>query len=527
MKNSSSKLTGLLCLCSILLLPLLSHSAAASARGTGSSIPIHSDLLISAAPPTAGSEMGPIGAGWYHTCALTATQGVACWGRNDYGQLGNDSIIDSNVPVSVSGLSSGFTAVTGGRWHTCALSTTGGVMCWGGNLSGQLGNNTTYTSHVPVNVFGLSSGVSAIATGFYHSCALTASTGGVMCWGYNGFGILGIDSTANSDVPVGVTGLSSGVSAIAAGFYHTCALMSDTGGVKCWGRNLSGQLGNNSTTDSNVPVDVSGLTSGVRAIAAGDDHTCVLMEATRLMKCWGSNNSGQFGNNTITAGSLVPVDVTGLTTPVSAIAAGGLTTCALTTAGGVKCWGAYGGSIVPADVVGLSNGVSAIAMGQTHICALKTSGGKVCWGNGQYGQLGNNSNDDSSVPVDVVGFPALPMVISISRANPQLTNASSVVFTVTFSKSVTGVDPSDFNLAATGVSGATVSGISGSGNTYMVTGTTGSGIGTLRLDLIDNDTIQDDALIPLGGTGTGNGDYTSGEMYSVRFTPSYIPLIRR
>jgi hypothetical protein len=119
----------------------------------------------------------------------------------------------------------------------------------------------------------------------------------------------------------------------------------------------------------------------------------------------------------------------------------------------------------------------------------------------------------------------MPMVSSITRANLNPTNLPSVDFTVTFFEAVTGVDLSDFSLTITGVSGAAVSGVSGSGSVYTVTVNTGSGIGTIRLDVVDNDTIVDLALNPLGGVGYGNGNYTGGETYAVRFYQFCLPLM--
>ena len=228
------------------------------------------------------SGVSAISAGFYHACILTSVGGVKCWGGNWTGQLGNGTYTDSNVPVDVSGLTNGVSAISAGANHTCALTSAGGVKCWGSNEYGKLGNGTNTDSNVPVDVSGLTNGASAISAGMSHTCALT-SVSGVKCWGYNGFGELGNGMNTSSNVPVDVSGLTSGVIAISANL-HTCALTS-VGGVKCWGYNGVGELGNGTNTDSNVPVNVSGLTSGVSAISAGYYHTCALT-STGGAKCW-------------------------------------------------------------------------------------------------------------------------------------------------------------------------------------------------------------------------------------------------
>ena len=215
-----------------------------------------------AAPPA----IAAVSTGGFQTCALTSTGGVECWGAGS-----------TTVPVAVSGLSSGVIAITSGGTFACALTTAGGVECWGDNSYGQLGNGTATDSSVPVAVSGLSSGVSAISAGNAQTCALQAG-GGVECWGDNFAGQLGNGTTTGSLVPVAVSGLSSGVSAISAGSNYTCALTS-AGGVECWGDNTYGQLGNGTTTDSSVPVAVSGLSSAASAISAGGNHTCALTTA--------------------------------------------------------------------------------------------------------------------------------------------------------------------------------------------------------------------------------------------------------
>jgi hypothetical protein len=135
-------------------------------------------------------------------------------------------------------------------------------------------------------------GVTAITTGYYYTCAVLASSGGVQCWGNNGDGELGDGTTTQRLVPISVVGLSSGVTVIAAGFVHTCVLLAPSGGVQCWGSNWAGQLGDGTTTDRLVPTSVLGLSSGVVAIAAGSACTCALL-ASGGVQCWGENHYGQ------------------------------------------------------------------------------------------------------------------------------------------------------------------------------------------------------------------------------------------
>jgi hypothetical protein len=137
--------------------------------------------------------------------------------------------------------------------------------------------------------------------------------------------------------------------------------------------------------------------------------------------------------------------------------------------------------------------------------------------------IGGSNLFNILIPLNTAGAP--PILTSIVRASANPTSATRVDFTVTFSESVTGVDTSDFSLTTSAVSGATVGGVSGSGSVYTVTVNTGAGNDTLRLDVVDDDTIVDLALNPLGGAGAGNGSYTSGETYDVRFYRLYLPLV--
>ncbi len=376
--------------------------------GAGLATGVFPAVRQASANPLTG--VAAVSAGTHHTCALTTAGGVKCWGNNIEGELGDGTTTDRHTPVGVSGLASGVAAVSAGDSHTCALTTAGGVKCWGRNDLGQLGDGTTTERHTPVGVSGLASGVAAVSAGYSHTCALTTA-GGVKCWGRNDAGQLGDGTTTSRSPPGDVTGLTSGVAAVSAAGYHTCALTTG-GGVKCWGYNVYGQLGDGTTTGPDcggschaTALEVVGLTNDVAAVSAGNQHTCALTTAGGV-KCWGRTDTGQTGNDIAT-----PVGVPGLTSGVTVLSSGYDNACALTTAGGVKCWGNDGtGSThaASADVPGLASGVAAIAAGYGGGCAVTTAGGVKCWGYNGSGKLGNGTTINSTTPVDVVVVGAKP-----------------------------------------------------------------------------------------------------------------------
>ena len=275
---------------------------------------------------------------------MTSAGGVWCWGDNTYGQLGDGTTTTRNMMVSVQGLSSGVVAVTAGMRHTCALTDAGGIKCWGSNAAGQLGDGTTDDRHTPVDVSGLTSGVAAVSAGTSHSCAVT-SDGAVKCWGGNGFGQLGDGTTATRLTPVGVTGLTAGMTAVSAGGYHSCALAADAlttdGGLKCWGSNFYWQLGDFTQTDRWTPVAVnffpgtSSFTQSITAVSAGHLHTCANVGAAAM--CWGDSLYGQAGGGFM--GTRTPAAVGGVAAAVSSVAAGYLQSYAVWFNNRAKSWG--------------------------------------------------------------------------------------------------------------------------------------------------------------------------------------------
>ncbi|MCE6959225.1 putative Ig domain-containing protein [Cereibacter sphaeroides] len=368
----------------------------------------------------AGTPMAvkDIRAGSYFSCALTAADGVKCWGRGFSGQLGNGELAESWRPVAVSGLESGVAALDVGETHACALLKTGEIRCWGVNASGQLGDNTLVNSAVPVTAQAPGP-ASANSLGSSHSCALIA--GAAYCWGQNTNGQLGDNSWTRRRLPVAVYGPLTGVASISAGAAHTCAIMTSDGSAKCWGWGAGGGLGNGANATMQRPVNVMGLT-GLRSIAAGANHNCAVT-GTGAVKCWGENTRGALGDGTNTNRNQ-PVDVVDLPEGALALSAGGLssgggTTCALTSAHRLKCWGLnYWGRLGsgdtidrnrPVEVVGLEGVISVST--DRHTCATLSGGTAKCWGENVSGVLGD-------------GFTGSMSALDSGRYSPQLTPAT-------------------------------------------------------------------------------------------------------
>lgn len=295
------------------------------------------------------SGVTAISAGGQFTCAVVS--GAAkCWGSNWAGQLGNNTTDDNSTPQQVIGLDSGVTAIGTGDDHACAIKA-GALYCWGANGSYEFGDGTQQYSSTPVAIPGMDSSVTMLAVGSHHTCAVVATV--LKCWGSNGSGQVGNGATdpetrgddVKSPTPVANIGA---VSDLWLGNAFSCALLPDDS-VQCWGANGEGQLGDTAAgpgADSWFPVQVTGLTAGVvDSITASAGHACALIPATGLTGnealCWGRNGDGQIGVGD-TSDRYVPVQVSGLASGVSIISAGWMHTCAIMSDTQVKCWGAGG-----------------------------------------------------------------------------------------------------------------------------------------------------------------------------------------
>lgn len=362
---------------------------------------------------------GTLALGVDHACGLTSAGAAYCWGRNQWGQLGNGaSGTDPNpAPVMVQGALA-FSRLTAGTFHTCGLTPAGVAYCWGVNVDGQLGSPTNAGVVTPNAVpLPVNTGLTFIAleAGAWHTCGLTA-TGAVYCWGSNQFGQLGHSENAGqvgpNPAPLQVA-TTVAFTQLAAGEHHNCGLTA-AGAAHCWGRNNAGQLGTETNISTNTPTPPEAVSGNqvFASLAPGSTHTCGLT-AAGVAYCWGSNERGQ-GGTSVNYQTAVPN-----TTPTlvetnllfTGLAAGLLHTCGFVAGGEGYCWGTNRGgeltrsvtevaqSEIPLLVAGALNFIQLAADGE-NTCGVTADGAAHCWGFNVYGQLGSTNGLGT-----VVGFP--------------------------------------------------------------------------------------------------------------------------
>jgi alpha-tubulin suppressor-like RCC1 family protein len=385
-----------------------------------------------------------IAAGAAFTCAIKTDDTVWCWGRNDQGQLGSSDhsgLTESLLPVRAGvfgyGAVAAPTKVVAGTDHVCVLTSAGTVWCWGRNGWGQAGvNGPTQFDPVQVSVGGT---VTQLAAGGSNTCAVL-SDNSMRCWGQNNFGQLGIGSsdTAAHYTPEVVLGIpaSFAVSSIDIGTGHVCA-SSTAGEAWCWGRFMHGRLGTTTTSNATSAARTAALSGTATDVSAGADHSCVVVGAGLM--CFGRNQSSQSGQPNSTSQFSTPTAVT-TTGTVSRVSAGDAFTCALMNTGAVQCFGSNaagqlgrGNAIsldaTPGVVQGLSTGAVAMTTGASHACAITPAGDVKCWGLNDFGQLGDNTQDNSNVAVAVPFFNALPTTTTTTTTTTLATTTTIAVTT--------------------------------------------------------------------------------------------------
>ncbi|RYF28344.1 MAG: hypothetical protein EOO17_04980 [Chloroflexi bacterium] len=410
-----------------------------------------------------------IDTGLNHSCAVTLSDLPYCWGNSEFGQIGDGdgSLVTKAInpsPRAVAQTSetagSTYASLSTGGVHTCGI-VSAKILCWGGNGYGQLGagsaalaiGTTTFgfaPAPYPVNMSTLGSRVpTKVVGGGDVNCAI--ASGKAYCWGQNGYRQIGAaDSICYPVVfvclgvvravttPKAVEGAIANltVTDISTNLNHSCGVDS-LGRAYCWGNNTYGQIGNNSTTQANTSVAVlaSGALSGKRVsqISAGITHTCAIAGTEEALFCWGNNEYGELGINTLdTTRSLVPINISAVEgsvlngKKVSYVSAGYYATCAIAD-NKPYCWGrndygqlglgttsAYSNPDTPvkSELVGAMTPtlitsprlagatITQISIRGNHACAVADSVG-YCWGNNAWGQLGNNSITTSNIPVAI------------------------------------------------------------------------------------------------------------------------------
>jgi alpha-tubulin suppressor-like RCC1 family protein len=433
-------------------------------------------------PPAQGaiSIVDSVSSGYDYACALTSTDDAYCWGRNNWGQLGNNSTTDTNTPVLVTG-GHKWASIDAGRDSACGITLDGDAYCWGRGQAGQLGDGNNSDSGVPLLVDGGHEWTS-ISVGGYFACGITAMD--VYCWGNNPFGQVGDNSTTQRFQPVAINGGGDWVS-VSAGYDSACGIKVGGSGW-CWGRNIDGELGDGTTTESHVPVAISGGHT-FSSLQAGEHLACGV--SATVGYCWGFNGYGELGNGGGPAEDS-PVVVDG-SISWTVISPGGGATCGYSTTNTAYCWGAGGLGALghgatsshasPLAVAG-SVSVATLSMGGAGACVRTTTSQAFCWGWNAYGNVGDGTNTNRTYAVPVLDLSALMEETTVSvNVLP--------AFTFTLANRATACNgESDFNAsagtatsvalgglaAASNVSGAqnlTVAGNSGNGFMVYLRGT--------------------------------------------------------
>lgn len=346
-----------------------------------------------------------VAAGGRHTCALEQAGGLWCWGNDDAGQLGTDSLRSTTVPVQVTGAPV-FTSIYAVDDRSCGLTAANRLYCWGAGRVGQLGNGLRIDQHVPTpaaDTFHFQQ----VSVGDSIGCGLVAADSAGYCWGQGVRGGLGnglITDSARPGKRLDYPGMR--YVTLAAGAQHGCAI-TDQGVTRCWGVNTRGQAGNGTRIGLGSPEPVSSNVAFTR-LFAGAEHTCALTAAGAAY-CWGRGDGGEVGNGAL-ADALVPTPVAG-GLAFTSLTLGAEHTCGLTVDRHAYCWGdnfqgrlGTGGPPVaqgiPAPVLTSAHFLQMSA-GKLHTCAVADDGRIWCWGSGSFGQLGNDQVLSQALPVQV------------------------------------------------------------------------------------------------------------------------------
>ena len=378
------------------------------------------------------SDLKMVAAGDYHTVAIKEDGTLWAWGNNQFGQLGDGSTIDKSTPVQI-GTDDNWSCVTAGEKYTVAIKDDGTLWAWGNNGWGQLGDGTTTHRNTPTQEVTVSTNWSYVAAGETHTVAIK-DDGTLWAWGNNQFGPLGDGTTTQRNTPTQEETESTNWSYVAAGAYHTVAIKDD-GTLWAWGNNISGRLGDGTTTHRNTPTQEATGSNNWSYVAVGETHTVAIKDDGTLW-AWGNNQFGQLGDGTTTQRD-TPTQEATESNNWSYVAAGAYHTVAIKDDGTLWAWGynQFGqlgdGTTTqrdtPTQEVTESTNWSYVAAGQSHTVAIKDDGTLWAWGTNGYGQLGDGSDIIVNTPkqVDRLNF-TKDFIITVTAASaPTITSADN------------------------------------------------------------------------------------------------------
>lgn len=318
--------------------------AAYGQLGNNSTSP--SFIHVPAQEYTEASDWAQVSTSTRHTCAIKTDGRLFCWGWVGEDYPNNDFLPGSPVPEQESTEASDWDQVSAGGFHTCAIKTDGRLFCWGANGMGALGDNSTELSLVPVQEYTTATDWVQVSAGLSDDTCAIKKDGRLFCWGWGEYGQLGNDSTSGSYVPIQEYTMATDWAQVSAGYEYTCAVKTD-GRLFCWGRGIFGQLGNDSTSDSEVPVQEYMEATDWAQVSAGLYRTCAVKTDGRLFS-WGWKEYGQLGNHS-TPESHVPIQEYTAATDWFQVSTGSGNTCAIKTDGSLYWWGKVEGSELHVD----------------------------------------------------------------------------------------------------------------------------------------------------------------------------------
>ncbi len=373
-----------------------------------------SDIDAEAVATVSTSTWTSVALGDGHTCGIKSDSTLWCWGKNTNGQVGDGTTVDKNTPTEVSGGGAWTSVAVSPYYSVCGIKSDSSLWCWGKNNFGQLGDGTTADKNVPTVVTGTWKSISITGE---HSCGIK-SDNTLWCWGNNQYGRLGDGTATNRSSPVNISVGLTWEKVYAAG-YNTCGIRSG-GTLVCWGDGPYSENGNNVYADQYSPVGVNGGGTW-KDVSLTGGHVCAI-KSDDTVWCWGDDGYGQVGNNAALAGQPIPTAIStggawsqiqtfwGWWTSLSGSNAEGSHSCALKSDGTIWCWGRnnYGqlgnnttsNKAIPTTLNG-GGTWSKMSTMSTHACGIKSDSTLWCWGKNAAGEVGDATTVTKTVPTAI------------------------------------------------------------------------------------------------------------------------------